>query len=373
MANLFDYLLWRGDVPFTVDPFNEADNLLLCELAYTDWDHIVPETGESVSIQAAHRQYFKKHTRQEIMARTAYTGKAPLLMEDMVLGSRFAETRLTRYINEIDRDRECQISAVTFLLPDGTAFVAYRGTDGTVVGWKEDFDLSYANQTAGQRRAVEYLNKVASEVDAPLRVGGHSKGGHFAVYAAACCGKATQKRILNVYSNDGPGFRPDIIASAGYRAILPRIVRIVPDASIIGMLLQSESVPRVIKSSASGMVQHDGFTWQIQRNRFVSAELSELSVFITQVLDQWLAAMDDATRKSMTDTVFSLFFSTGEDTFSAMGSQKWKTAESLLAAVSNLPKEKQKELRHLARLLLQSSGQTAAARLPLGTGEKKGE
>ena len=371
MANLFDYLQWRGDVPFQADPFNEVDNLVLCELAYTDFDGIVPPDGPGVPLASAYEQYFALHSREEVMGRTSYTGKAPLLMEEMVRGARFGGTRVCRYINEVDKEKDCQVSAVTFLLADGTAFVAFRGTDGTLVGWKEDFDLSYADRTEGQRRAVDYLNAAAAAVPGPLRVGGHSKGGHFAVYAAAYCDPRTQDRIQQVYSNDGPGFRPDILAAAGYQRIVERVISIVPDTSVIGMLLETQAAHRVVKSSASGIVQHDGFSWQILRNRFVPAKLSETSVFLDQVLDTWLAGMDDDTRRSMTDTVFSVLSSAGEDTFHAMSEQKLKTAEAILSAVQKLPREKQREMRRLAAQLLQSGGMAAAAYLPGNQGEKK--
>ena len=373
MANLFDYLAWRGDVPFSADPFNEVDNLLLCELAYADLAGIVPAEGEEAPIRAVWQQYFALHDRQELIALGSTTGNAPLLLDELAAGARYRDTLVTRYINEIDKNKDCQMSAVTYLLPDGTAFVAYKGTDGTVVGWKEDFDLSYAEETEGQRRAVAYLNDAAAAVSRPLRVGGHSKGGHFAVYASALCDAAAQDRILQVYSNDGPGFRDAFIASPGYQRILPRVISLVPDMSMIGMLLRSESPRRVVKSSAYGIAQHDGFTWQMVRNRFMPAALSSASVFLDQVLDGWLAQMDDESRRSMTDTVFSLLESTGEDTFRAMGSQKWKTAEAILSAVQSLPKEKQKELRHLAGRLLQSGGQAVASYFPTNAGESKEE
>ena len=130
MANLFDYLLWRNDVPLSVDPFGEADNLLLSELAYTDFGSIVPEDGESVALPDVCAAFFASHDREAILQDSRYTAKAPLLMESMVTGARFGGMRLCRYINRVEPEIDAQIAAVTCLLDDGTAFIAFRGTDG---------------------------------------------------------------------------------------------------------------------------------------------------------------------------------------------------------------------------------------------------
>ena len=203
MANLFDYLLWRNDVPLSLDPFNEVDNLLLSELAYTDFGSIVPEDVEEIPLADACAAFFASHDRDAILESTAYTAKAPLLMETMVTGARFGGMRFCRYINRVDREKDAQISAVTCLLDDGTAFVAFRGTDGSVIGWKEDFELSYLSGTAGQKAAAQYLADTSARIPRPLRVGGHSKGGNFAVFASSFCRSETQARILTVYNNDG--------------------------------------------------------------------------------------------------------------------------------------------------------------------------
>ena len=356
MADLFDYLIWRGDVPLTLDPFNEVDNLLLSELAYADLAGIVPPDGKEIPIAEVSRLYAERLPRES----AGIAGKAARLFRDMAEGARFSPVRLGAYVNEIDPDRGCQFSAVTFLLPDETAFIAYRGTDGTVVGWKEDFALSYAEATAGQREAAEYLRRAAEKTGRPLRVGGHSKGGHFAVYAAACCGEEAQRQILEIYSNDGPGFREQVLLSPGYQAIVDRTVSIVPDGSVIGMLMDSACPRRVVRSSALGIGQHDGFTWQVERNRFVPAALSQASVFMDKTLDGWLAGMDDETRRATFDTLFSVLSSTGEETFRAMNGQKLKTAEAILTALRGLPREKQQALTRSLGQLLQSGGQTAA-------------
>ena len=163
-----------------------------------------------------------------------------------------------------------------------------------------------------------------------------------------------------VYSYDGPGFRQEVIDSAGYERMLPRIAHVLPDTSLIGQLLLGKSVPRVVKSAASGIVQHDGFTWLVHRNRFVDAKMTALGEMIGKTMGEWLGQMDDETRKFFANTVFSLLGSTGADSFSVMSGQKWKSAEAMLAAMRSMPKENQQELLHILGQLGQSGGQVTA-------------
>ncbi len=371
MANIFDYLQWRADIPMAVDGFNEADNLVLSMLAYSDLGGIVSRFGAPASLSEVRSAFFELHSREEIEKSTVITAKAPFLMDEMCTGARFEGMRIGYYLDEIDRENNAQIAAMTFFLPDDTVYVAFRGTDNTLIGWKEDFDLSYASGTPGQLRAAEYLNEIGATVPGRLRIGGHSKGGNFAIFASAFCASTVREKIDVVYTNDGPGFMEEITDSPEYRRILPRIVSIIPDTSVIGLLFANDCPHKVVKSSANGLYQHDGFSWEILRNRFVPAELTELGRFIDKSLDGWLDTLDAEDRRSFTDTVFELFRSTGMETLSAMSGQKLKSLEAILTTMRDLPKDKQRELRRLALQLLQSGGQTAKEQLPKRTAPKQ--
>ena len=349
MATIFDYLDWRADVPFSVDPFNEVDNLVLAMLAYTDFSGIVPENGTGIRLSDACGLFFSEHTRKEILANKSFTAKAPLLMEEMIKGQRFGEMMLRNYIDESGDGY--QLSAVTFDLDDGTEYVAFRGTDGTVAGWKEDLYFSFMNETEGQRLAVQYLNGIGGK----LRVGGHSKGGHLAVYASAFCN--CQDRILEVYSNDGPGFKEEIVQQAGFRRILPKVTKIIPDSSIIGLLLSDGENYRVVKSTTFGIKQHDGFTWKVKRNHFENAKLSEMSRMTQRTIMSLLDKIDDEDMHTFTDLVFYLIESTGQDRFSSMNADKRKTAEAIMSAIWLLPREKQLEWFKLIGKLGLNGGQ----------------
>ena len=363
MANIFDYLMWRGDVPFDADPFNEVDNLVLAELSYTFFEGLVPDDGTEVSLKEVCDGFFSTHSREDVSKESNPIHRTPLLMDGMLSGRRFSKTRLARYVNKVEADNDLQFSAITFRLSDGTDYVAFRGTDNTVVGWKEDFNMSYLSRTEGQKMAAEYLTQVGSSTRRPLRVGGHSKGGNFAVFASAFCGSKIQDRIITVYSNDGPGFRDEIMNTGEYKRILPKVISIVPDTSVIGMLLTSKVRHQVVKSSESGLSQHDGQTWQVERNRFVSAELTELAEYIRSTQKDWLSKIDDESRESFVNILFSIFEATGIGTFGAMKGDMLKSIESMMTFMGQLPKDKQRELMRVFGELIQSGGQVAFAAL----------
>lgn len=357
--NVFDYLTWRCDVPLSVSAFNPVDNLIFSELSYTDFSGIVPADGTAIPLADACARFFETHDREEIKARTAYTAPAPFLMESMLAGQRFREIRLCCFETAMDKEDAAQFGALTVLLPDGTAYVSFRGTDGTVVGWKEDFMLSYRSGTRGQQLAADYLERVAERISLPLRVGGHSKGGNFAVYASVFCSPETRARIIQVWTNDGPGFRPEVRALPAYEAVMEKTVSIVPDTSVIGLLLSNDCPRKVVRSTNSGIAQHDGFSWEVGPMDFVAAELSKTGAYVEKTIGDWVARQDDDTLQSMVDSAFQVIEATGNDTFHDMSTRKMKTAEVMMLAVRALPKDKQKELRQATGQLFQSTGTTA--------------
>ncbi len=340
MANIHEYLIWRGDVPFSVSPFNEVDGLVLSELAYANFQGVVAEAGERITIEEANRRFWEIHTEEEIMAQNSYTKTAPFLMKAMAGKPRFGGTILADYYDVVDTSEDIQLAAITFYLPDDTAFVAFRGTDDTVVGWKEDFNLSYMPETEGQRRAVEYLNSRFSGKPNFIRVGGHSKGGNSAVYAAVNASPEVRDRIIAVYNNDGPGFLPAFTQSKAYRDMLGRIINVVPEESLIGTLLSSDSYQHITKSTAQGIIQHDGFSWQVLGTHFVEAEKrSDASLFAETTLHQWLGEQSEENRRTFVNTLFGLLESTGHATLGEIKSDIPGALASMWKMLETMPKE----------------------------------
>ena len=360
MANIHEYLIWRGDVPFTVSPFNEVDALVLSELAYTDFHGVLSEEGEQrITVEEARRLFWEKHTREEIMAMDSYTKTAPFLMDEMAGKGRFGGTVMAYYYDVIDTNVDVQLAALTFYLPDGTAFVAFRGTDDTVVGWKEDFNLSYMLATEGQRRAAEYLTRHFSGQSISIRVGGHSKGGNLAMYAAVCAEKAVRDRIIAVYNNDGPGFLKEFTETEAYRDMVPRFICTVPEKAVIGTLLNSKAFQHVVKSTASGIFQHDGFSWNVLGNRFVEVDRrSDSSIALEMTLHQWLEEQNESNRRTFVNTMFGLLESTGRSTIGEIKGDLPGSLATMWKMLETMKKEQRELVWNMIMQFLAAGGDT---------------
>ena len=358
MANIFDYLAWRKDVPFSVSPFNEVDGLVLSELIYADFSGCVGENEEKVPLKEVRNRFWQRHTKEEIMADDSYTKMAPFLMDDMTDGARFQDTRVSWFYDVVDTAADIQLAVATFWLPDGTAFVAFRGTDSTIVGWKEDFLLSYLPETEGQRRSAAYMDAHFADGNAPIRVGGHSKGGNLAVYAAVSACPAVRNRIKAVYCNDGPGFLDAFTQSEAYKEMLPRIICIVPEESMIGTLLSNQAYQHVVKSTAVSIIQHDGFSWQVLGPRFVEAEKRSDGSYLTETtLKEWLRGMNENDRRLFVTTLFGLLEATGAQTIPQIKQDMVGSLANMKKMMDNTPKEDRDAVWAIIAKLLKMGGE----------------
>ena len=211
---------------------------------------------------------------------------------------------------------------------------------------------------------MHYLNKVSKQLDGKLILGGHSKGGNFAMYAASFCEEAVKDRITKVYNNDGPGFRDEVINSDGYKRISPKICNIVPQTSMIGQMLANYGEQKVVRSSAKGIFQHDAMTWEVTKDHFVEAELDSLSKFVKTALGSWLEKMDDETRESIILTVFSMIEETEAETFNEFGGSIFKNTKIVLKEYTKLPKSKRIEIMNAFGNLVQAGGESIFDNMP---------
>lgn len=342
MANMLDYLDWRGDLSMTKDPFNEVDNLILAELSYIPFNEYMPKAGsdESVRLKDVGEAFFEDYKLEDTADNW---NKSPQVLKAAMKMNRFKKMKLRWFVDEFDQENEQQLSIVTFELEDGTAYVAFRGTDGTLIGWKEDFNMAYLFDTPGQKRAAEYLNEHFMNYDRPIRLGGHSKGGNFAMYAGIFCDPAVREKILTIYSNDGPGFHDEVMATDSYRAAKDKIVSIIPESSVVGMLLENQLSHIIVKSTEDGFKQHDPLSWRVKRTKFVRApELSSSSALLDATLTQWLGTLDIKERKIFVDSLFDTIAASGAMTIEEMNSNPVKCYSAIIKASTKLSKKKQK-------------------------------
>ena len=226
----------------------------------------------------------------------------------MAESDRFGRLGVTFYRSVFVPEEETQFAAVTFLLDDGTAFLAFRGTDSTLVGWKEDFNMAFRKNVPAQLLAQAYVREYAAAAREPMRLGGHSKGGNLAVYAGAKCGEPVQSRILEIYNYDGPGFMAEMLEDPGYQLIVSKIKTIVPQFSVFGMLLERSEDHRAIYSDASGLLQHEPYSWQVVGKAFVPMEdVTENAYFLDRTLTTWLAGMSNQERSDFIEWIFGIF------------------------------------------------------------------
>lgn len=241
---------------------------------------------------------------------------------------------IRNYVNEIVTEAEQQFSAVEIVLDDGTSYISFRGTDDTIIGWKEDFNLS-TGVVPAQERAVEYMQRISDKASGMLRVGGHSKGGNLAIYGSVMC-KSVHDKILEIYSNDGPGFSKEFQESPETAEMMPKIIRIIPEYSIIGTLLEHEKQPIIVASTSRGLLQHDGFSWEVQGPGLVRRDsLNKTALRFIEILHKWIDGMDMEQKRLLIEDLFATLQASGYENLSEVQSGGLK---SLAAMVKRLDK-----------------------------------
>lgn len=332
MSNIFDYILWRGDIPFVRDPLNCVDALIFSRLAYLPFDGLwKPTENAKITLNMAEKRFSNKRKPPELLQ-----GEDGALFHALAVSNRFKDISLLDYRNSFDPVMEKQFAAITFL-PEKLVFVAFRGTDNTLTGWKEDFNMSFSETVPAQNDAVHYLEMIASKTHGPIYLGGHSKGGNLAVYAALNCQPSVRRRISAVYNNDGPGFSSNILQSTVYRQMAARIHTFVPESSIIGMLLEHEEDYVVVRSSASGIMQHNLYSWEVLGPDFIRLNnTTESSKLLNTTLKEWIKGLDKTERAKIVDTVFSVLNKTEAKTVKELREQWPKNAEVIRRALEEL-------------------------------------
>ncbi|HIQ78777.1 MAG TPA: DUF2974 domain-containing protein [Candidatus Scatomorpha intestinavium] len=365
MANAIDYIDWRGDLSFDVSPFNEVDNLLLCRLTSLDFTGIVPADGEMPLAEAA-RLYFERYGDEDRRLGVLLAPGSVTMVKRMLQSARFSRLVLADYENRVDERRELQFCAVTVLVPDGTAFVAFRGTDDTLVAWKEDFYMGSMRTVPAQEEAAAYLCRAAWRYEQPLRVGGHSKGGNLSVYAAMSAPEEVQARLLDVYNNDGPGFRDSVGGTEGYRRVKERIHTILPQYSLVGVLLKTDDDFEIVESCETGISAHNGFTWQVKGRRFVRcADFPFRTRVFSEAMRGWTEDLSYDERRELTNLFFGALESTGARTLTDLTAQKLRKAAAVTRELLSR-EENRAMLADKFELLLREYIASAKKELPRG-------
>lgn len=371
MANIIDYA--ENELArFDAKPVSAVDSLILSQLAYINLQPLVPGTRRIEPALRLGNLLQAEHFPQMFKQVRAAANNLRLLY-GLAASPRFRDIGLNYFVSERDLDEEKQFAAVTYILGDDLAYVAFRGTDATLVGWKEDFNMAFQSPVPAQQRAVDYLQAVAAAWPGELLVGGHSKGGNLAIYAAVMSDPAVQERIRRVYSHDGPGFNEEFFAGPGFARMRDRIDETMPQSSLIGMLLENQESYTVIKSSSLGLMQHDPFTWLVDGDHFYQLEqLNPGAQFMDRTLNEWLASMPYTEREDFIDALYTVLSRAKIDSFLQSGGEWRENWPAMVDAVKNLdPKTRAivlRTLKSLAAAVLKNIYQPTALLVP-GAGE----
>ena len=310
MGTILDYLREYGDYTLEEKPFSDVDSLVISQFAYLKFDGMVPGPEEkrgAVSVQelAAHEDY------DHLYADERYRKDNTALFQGISKSRRFGNMKMWNYVNQIELDQETQFSAVICGLPGGVTYVVFRGTDESIVGWKEDLNLAFSEPVPGQRLSVSYLEQAAGTIEGSFYVGGHSKGGNLAVYASMNCSADVRERIERIYDHDGPGFRPEVRKKSAYAEIEGRIYKTVPRSSLVGMLLYTEENYKVEEIRAGRM-------------------------FMDQALNEWILSLDQEQMHTFVDTFYRVVQASETDNLIDFTANWFKSIQKIGAALKEV-------------------------------------
>lgn len=359
MKNMIDYVNQFQDT-FAERDFNDVDSLVLCQLSYLKMKGLLPGL-ESRRKFVPFGEIIRKECEEQVFADTRYRAGNQKLAEAVFKSRRFAKLKLNYYVDILDKEMEIQFSAVTYRLGKDAAgktiyYIAYRGTDENLVGWKEDFTLAFCEPVVGQLYAARYLQKAAGHISGPFYMGGHSKGGNLAVFAAMSSSMALQERILRAYCHDGPGFKPQVMERYEYGRIEDKIKKILPESSLVGMLLERGSSYHVVKSSTRGLWQHNPYTWAVdlKSGEFRRAEdLKNVARLRDQAVTNWILGLDDEQVRRFSDVLFQVLAASKTDNLIDFTADWKKSLGGILQEIKEMDEETKGEVEEIIRELFE--------------------
>lgn len=356
MKNMLDYIKEFGHVSFEERAFSEIDALVLTELEYLPLEKVVPsdENGENFVTVKEIAEYMQEH-KQELFDENPMmiTQERHEVSQVIADAPRFQSLKFFGVVSVWDKDTTKQFAAVTVEVEPSVRLVVFRGTDETLIGWKEDFLMTYSPLVAAQTDAKEYLAKQASLWGGDLMISGHSKGGNLAIYAAATQEEDVQLRIVDIFCFDSPGLYRSVLETKGYQNIVPLAMRYIPQDSLVGLMLESEVPYVIVKSNATGAMQHSAMTWEIEDGQFIKMEkLTKNSQLNDQTFKKWTESVSDEELELFWNVFFELLFSVGIDTVNDLYGQFMHYVQEFLKAAGDMDEEKRELLTRIALLLV---------------------
>lgn len=358
-GTILTYLREYSGKTFGEVPFNHVDALILCQLSYLKYDGMVPDVNDrlgSIPLKAIGAS----PKADSLFSDERYEKVNRQLFELLLESRRYADLKLNCYVNLVEEELESQFAAILFFPGDNITFLAFRGTDETIVGWKEDFHMAYLCPVPAQRKAEKYVRLVMERFPGSFLVGGHSKGGNLAIYSVMVQQKSIQDRIETIFCMDGPGFRKDILDKYGYEKIAGKVVKWLPRSSLIGMLYEQNTSCRIVESRAAGLLQHDPYSWIVRGDHFVEAkELEEGRRFVDDTINEWLLALPKEELESVIDTIFQVLEAPKVNDVMGLWQEKSKNLKRMLGALKGMEPEQIDQVIKAIKELLEIAGNRA--------------
>lgn len=350
--NILDYIKKYGGLSFSKMPFSDVDSLCLAQITYLNMEHI--DELSFCSFNVRFEDLLK--TDKDLLIKDVWAPKENLeLLFTMAKSVRFGKIGIGLFKKSNDEKSEKQFAAVTYKLKDGLFYVAFRGTDASLYGWKEDFNLAYLKKVPSQLEAAKYFRNVLKVTHGKYILGGHSKGGNLAVFAALKTPLFAKNKVISVYDHDGPGFFDGLYKKKSLKKLHPKIFKTIPQTAIVGLLLKGDIPYRVVESRAVFLMQHNPFSWKIDGNHFkYCTDAHKISKSATQKVNNWLKNTDSKKRKLFIDSLYEVLMSTGAKTYFDLFKNKRENFKKITEKMAGLDPEVKEILRDLLSVLFKS-------------------
>lgn len=336
MANIHDYLDWRGDLKFEEFGINEIDELILARVSYFPYDRIKMKPKEKFKDIAKKMEAF---TDNDFI----WKGDKELL-EKLGESERYSDVTITDYIKHNVEEEQKQFSAITLHVGNSLHYVSYCGTDYSLYAWKENFNLSFMDKIPAQIEAKKYFDEIAKKYKGKFILGGHSKGGNLAIYAAVKASAKNRSRIIKALNYDGPGFRSDFLKSKEYKEMLPKLHEYIPQDSVVGMLLTQDEAFTVVLSTEKAILQHDIFSWVVHKDKLVKVpNTTKASKITNRALSNWIKNCSLEQRQIFIDSVYEMLYATEATSLKELSST-WVSKIGIVLKTYNNLSEKDKKI-----------------------------
>lgn len=347
MPNIIDYIEWRGDLSFENSPINEIDDIIFARFSYLPFKYIELkeiDTIENIALEM-----------KDLDIENYLWNDDKVFLQKIGNCKRFKDIKVSDYIEIFDEAAEKQFAAITLWIQKNQKYISFRGTDSSLVGWKEDINMGFKKDVPSQKEAVKYLSSMAEKYKDDLIIGGHSKGGNLAVYAAVFCKDSVKNRIERVINADGPGFDKSVILTDNYKKILNKIQTYIPQSSIVGRLLEHEEEYQVVKSIQKGIMQHDIYSWEIEPTKLIRIPtVTNNSEIFNGIVSDWLTNTTPEQRENFINMIYEIIMETQAQRTSDFRVETAKKIGIILNGYINVNPEDKKEIEHMVKLILES-------------------